>query len=168
MLMQQVILVNESDQQIGIEEKLKAHQLGLLHRAFSIFIFNKKKELLLQQRARTKYHSPLLWTNTCCSHPMPGESTAQAAHRRLHEELGFDCNLKESFTFLYKTEFDNGLIEHEFDHVFIGYYDQQIVPNKQEIESVKWISLENLKDDIQKNQEKYSYWLRQCFSKLII
>jgi len=166
--MQQVILVNESDQQIGIEEKLKAHQLGLLHRAFSIFIFNKKKELLLQQRARTKYHSPLLWTNTCCSHPMPGESTAQAAHRRLHEELGFDCNLKESFTFLYKTEFDNGLIEHEFDHVFIGYYDQQIVPNKQEIESVKWISLENLKDDIQKNQEKYSYWLRQCFSKLII
>ena len=165
--MQQVILVNESDQQIGIEEKLKAHQLGLLHRAFSIFIFNKKKELLLQQRARTKYHSPLLWTNTCCSHPMPGESTAQAAHRRLHEELGFDCNLKESFTFLYKTEFDNGLIEHEFDHVFIGYYDQQIVPNKQEIESVKWISLENLKDDIQKNQEKYSYWLRQCFSKLI-
>ena len=166
--MQQVILVNESDQQIGIEEKLKAHQLGLLHRAFSIFIFNKKKELLLQQRARTKYHSPLLWTNTCCSHPMPGESTAQAAHRRLHEELGFDCNLKESFTFLYKTEFDNGLIEHEFDHVFIGYYDQQIVPNKQEIESVKWISLENLKDDIQKNPEKYSYWLRQCFSKLII
>src|SRR3989338_10249128 len=163
--MQQVILVNESDQQIGIEEKLKAHQLGLLHRAFSIFIFNKKKELLLQQRERTKYHSPLLWTNTCCSHPMPGESTAQAAHRRLHEELGFDCNLKESFTFLYKTEFDNGLIEHEFDHVFIGYYDQQIVPNKQEIESVKWISLENLKDDIQKNQEKYSYWLRQCFSK---
>src|SRR5215468_430433 len=116
--MEQVILVNELDEEIGTMEKLSAHEQGVLHRAISVFIFNEKGEMLLQQRASRKYHSGGLWTNACCSHPHPGEATHAAALRRLKEEMGFETSLKKAFDFVYKTSFDNGLTEHEFDHVF--------------------------------------------------
>jgi len=118
-----VVLVDENDNEIGVEEKINAHRKGLLHRAFSIFVFNSKNELLLQKRAADKYHSGGLWSNTCCSHPRPGENLKDAAHRRLQEEMGFDCSLREVFSFLYKKSFDNGLTEHELDHVFFGKFD---------------------------------------------
>src|SRR5688572_9486804 len=120
--MQEVILVNEFDEAIGSMEKMEAHEKALLHRAFSVFLFNKKGEMLLQKRAASKYHSPSLWTNACCSHPMPGEETKQAALRRLDEELGFTTSINKAFHFTYKAVFDNGLTEHEFDHVFVGEY----------------------------------------------
>lgn len=116
----QVILVNELDQETGLMEKMEAHEKGLLHRAFSVFIMNDQGDMLLQQRALDKYHSGGLWTNACCSHPLPGEAVEAAAHRRLSEEMGFDCPLRELFQFTYRTEFDNGLIEHEYDHVWTG------------------------------------------------
>ena len=121
-----VILVNEQDEPIGLMEKMEAHEKGLLHRAFSILIFNSNGEMLLQQRASGKYHSPNLWTNACCSHPMPGESLFDAAHRRLKEEMGFDTFLSHAFTFTYRTDFDNGLTEHEIDNVFTGIFDGDI------------------------------------------
>ncbi len=134
-----VVLVDENDKPVGTEEKLKAHQDGKLHRAFSVFIFNSQKQLLLQRRALSKYHSAGLWTNTCCSHPRPEESVLASAHRRLQEEMGFDCELKEIFNFKYKADFDNGLVEHEFDHVIIGYHDQNPISNPNEVDSYKWI-----------------------------
>ena len=128
--MEQVILVNEQDEQTGVMEKMEAHQKALLHRAFSVFIFNDKGELLLQQRASDKYHSGGLWTNTCCSHPNPDEETITAAQRRLKEEMGFTTKLSKAFDFIYKSEFSNGLTEHEFDHVFTGYYNGEIHPDE--------------------------------------
>ena len=122
----QVILVDVNDRQIGIMEKMKAHQQGSLHRAFSVFIFNKKGEMLLQQRALNKYHSGGLWTNACCSHPLPGEETIAAAKRRLQEELGFEIPVEKVFDFVYKADFDNGLTEHEFDHVYVGEFEGKI------------------------------------------
>ena len=129
----EVILVDEQDQEIGVMEKMEAHRQGLLHRAFSVFIFNEKGEMLLQQRSLDKYHSGGLWTNACCSHPRPGEDIQRAAQRRLHEELGFVTSIEEIFDFIYKSPFDNGLTEHEFDHVFIGVYDDVIEPNQKEV-----------------------------------
>ena len=130
-----IVLVNERDEPLATMEKMEAHQKGLLHRAFSVFVMNSNKEMLLQQRARTKYHSGGLWTNACCSHPMPGEDVEQAAHRRLQEEMGFNCPLNKLFTFTYYTSFDNGLIENEYDHVFLGVYDGAVAPNAEEVDA---------------------------------
>ena len=137
---EEVILVDENDIAIGSMEKLEAHQKGILHRAFSVFIFNSNNELLLQRRALTKYHSSGLWTNTCCSHPQPNEDTLAAANRRLKEEMGMQTSLTHKTSFIYKTNFDNGLTEHEFDHVFIGHTDTNPTINPEEVDSYKWIS----------------------------
>ncbi len=157
---QLVVLVNKSNRKIGIEEKIKAHASGKLHRAFSIFIFNSKGELLLQQRAKAKYHSGGLWSNTVCSHPRPGENYFQAAHRRLREEMGFDCELKKLFSFIYKTDFIDGLIENEYDTVFMGKFDGKPKPNPAEVANCKWVEIKDLKNDIAVDPEKYSVWLK--------
>lgn len=167
-----LILVDENDNEIGIMEKMEAHEKGLLHRAFSVFIFRKnestdKIEVLLQQRQKDKYHSPLLWTNTCCSHPRPGESASKAAIRRLKEEMNFETKLYPQGTFIYKAEFDNNLIEHELDHLFIGIYDSNnIKPNPIEVESYKWISFENLNKDLEKNPKDYTAWFPIAYNFL--
>lgn len=163
--MEYVILVNERDEVIGEMEKQEAHVKGLLHRAFSIFIFNRKNELLIQQRAGIKYHSPLKWTNTCCSHPRKEETYLEAAHRRLKEELGFDCELSEKFYFIYKAEVGSGLTEHEFDHIFIGTYDGKIHINPQEVQTVRWISIGNLKTEIKNSPENFTEWFKIIFDK---
>ncbi len=163
--MEQVILVDETDNQIGTEEKIKAHREGKLHRAFSIFVFNSEGKLLLQQRALSKYHCPGLWANTCCSHPRQGESVEEAAHRRLVEEMGFDCQLKEIFSFVYKVKFDNGLTEHEFDHVLIGKFDGTPIANPEEVESWKWVGIDELKQNIIENPNKHAYWFRVSFER---
>ena len=165
--MPSVILVDENDNPIGEMEKLEAHEKKRLHRAFSIFIFNDQKQLMLQQRALDKYHSGGLWTNTVCSHPAPGEETADAAHRRLQEEMGFDTDLKEIFTFSYKKEFSNGLTENEYDHVFIGTYSDAPTPNSEEAETWKWATEKEVSEDLQKNPDKYTYWFGIAFPKVI-
>ena len=166
--MEKVILVDENDKELGFEEKLSAHQNGgKLHRAFSIFVFNSKEELLLQKRAREKYHSALLWANTCCSHPRPGESLEEAVHRRLKEEMGFDCDLEEKFSFIYKVDFENGISENEFDHVFFGRFDGEPNPEPKEVSGWEWVAPEKLKEDIKKNPEKYSYWLKTSLDKVL-
>ena len=151
-----VILVDENDQEIGSMEKQEAHEKGLLHRAFSVFVFNENKELLLQQRALTKYHSAGLWTNTCCSHPRIGETIEQAAHRRLTEEMGFDCELITKTSFIYKAAFENGLTEHEFDHVLVGNFNGEISFNPTEVKNFKWINLEELQIDLLQNNQNYT------------
>jgi len=163
MLEEQVILVNEEDEQIGLIGKQEAHEKALLHRAFSVFIFNDAKELLLQQRALHKYHSPGLWTNTCCSHQRDGESSLEAGRRRLLEEMGFNSELKETISFIYKAPFDNGLTEHEFDHVMVGTFNGIPKINKKEVASWKWMSLENIERDIQENPSEYSAWFKIIF-----
>jgi len=162
---EQVILVNEKDEQIGLMPKMEAHEKALLHRAFSVFIFNDNNELMLQQRAFIKYHSPGLWTNTCCSHQRNGESNIQAGKRRLFEEMGFVVNLEESISFIYKAPFDNGLTEHEFDHVMIGNYNDEPIINPEEVASWKWMSLQAVKDDISKQPELYTEWFKIIFDK---
>jgi isopentenyl-diphosphate delta-isomerase len=161
-----LILVDNQDNEIGVNDKLSVHLEGLLHRAFSIFIFNSQSELLIQQRADGKYHSPGLWTNTCCSHPRPGEGTIEACNRRLLEEMGIGAMLQFSFSFLYKYEFSNGLIEHEFDHVYIGYTDQQPEINLNEVQSWKYISIGNLETEIGLNPDLYTPWLKICITEL--
>ncbi len=163
---EKVVLVNEDDNEIGVEEKVKAHKEGKLHRAFSIFIFNSKGELLLQRRAGNKYHSGGLWSNTCCSHPKPGESIEHAAHRRLREEMGFDCSLNEVSRFIYRAELNNGLTEWELDHVFIGKYDGEVNPNPNEVEDWKWININDLKDDIKRNPNNYTVWFKMALDKV--
>jgi len=163
--MEQVILVNEQDEQIGVMEKIEAHEKALLHRAFSVFIFNDAGELMLQQRAANKYHSPLLWTNTCCSHQKVGESNIEAGKRRLQEEMGFTTDLKDVCSFIYKAPFDNGLTEHEFDHVLTGIYNQQPNLNPDEAEAYKWVKLEDVKNDIEKNPDVYTAWFVIIFEK---
>jgi isopentenyl-diphosphate delta-isomerase len=165
MQQEQVILVNESDEPIGEMEKMLAHEKGVLHRAFSVFIFNTKGEVLLQQRALSKYHSPGLWTNTCCSHPRPGETTEEAAHRRLKEEMGFDCILQHKFIFIYKVQFDNGLYEHELDHVYTGVYEEEPSINPDEVNMYKWMKWEQLLEDVNKNMADYTFWLRQILEQ---
>ena len=161
-----IVLVDENDSPIGTEEKLTAHKMGLLHRAFSIFIFNQQGELLLQKRASSKYHSGGLWTNTCCSHPRPEEDLMEACHRRLEEEMGFDCALQEAFHFIYKAEVGNGLVEHELDHVLVGTYNEDPLPNPEEAEEFAWISLDSLQNDVRTNPENYTEWLKLCLPKI--
>jgi isopentenyl-diphosphate delta-isomerase len=162
---EQVILVNENDEQIGLMPKMEAHEKAVLHRAFSVFIFNSKNELMLQQRAAHKYHSPLLWTNTCCSHQRDGETNIEAGTRRLQEEMGFTTSLKETTSFIYKAPFDNGLTEHELDHIMVGYYKQAPVINTDEVASWKWMPLEDVKADIAAQPELYTAWFKIIFEK---
>jgi isopentenyl-diphosphate delta-isomerase len=165
--MEEVILVNEKDESIGVMEKMAAHQQAVLHRAFSIFIFNDKNEMLLQQRADEKYHSAGLWTNACCSHPKPGEAITSAAQRRLFEELGFTTPLTQSFSFIYKAEFDNGLSEHEYDHVFTGRYNGDINPNYNEVKAWKFVSIEVLKQELLTHPANFTAWFHIAFPKLL-
>lgn len=163
--MEQVILVDEQDNEIGIMEKQEAHVQGVLHRAISVFVFNSKNELLLQQRAAGKYHSALLWTNTCCSHPRPGESVSDAARRRLYEEMGIECTLEKAFSFIYTAGFDNGLTEHEYDHVFTGVSDVVPMPDDNEVAAWKYISREELKKSVEAEPGLYTEWFRICIDK---
>ncbi|NNE30737.1 MAG: isopentenyl-diphosphate Delta-isomerase [Winogradskyella sp.] len=162
---EQVILVDENDNKIGLMAKMEAHEKALLHRAFSVFIFNDNNELMLQQRALHKYHSPGLWTNTCCSHQRDGESNLEAGKRRLQEEMGFVTDLNESISFIYKAPFDNGLTEHEYDHIMIGHYNGKPLINKNEVADWKWMPLESVKSDLQSNPEHYTAWFRIIFDK---
>ena len=164
--MENVILVDEKDNPIGLMEKQAAHVTPHLHRAFSIFIFNSKGELLMQQRALTKYHSPGLWTNTCCSHPRDGETTAEAAQRRLMEEMGMSCEMREVYTFIYKAPVGQGLTEHEFDHVFIGQSDDLPQINHEEVESWKYMSLNDLEKDLEAYPEHYTEWFKITFEEM--
>lgn len=163
MIEEQVILVNEQDEQIGTIGKQEAHEKALLHRAFSVFVLNSKNEIMLQQRAADKYHSPLLWANTCCSHQRVGETNIEAGKRRLEEEMGFVIELKDVFSFIYKASFDNGLTEHEFDHVLIGYFDGMPNINKDEVEDWKWMGVEEVKQDIEQNPSIYTEWFKIIF-----
>lgn len=161
-----VILVDENDVPTGTMEKMEVHEKALLHRAFSIFIFNSKGEMLLQKRAAKKYHSPLLWTNTCCSHPAPGEDIIYAAAKRLKEEMGFTTQLEKAFEFIYKAPFDNGLTEYEYDHVFTGVYDGVIIPDSAEVSEFRYQFTESIHTDVQLHPEKYSEWFKIAFPKL--
>jgi isopentenyl-diphosphate delta-isomerase len=160
-----VVLVDKNDKKIGLMPKMEAHEKAVLHRAFSVFIFNKDGDLMLQQRAAHKYHSPLLWTNTCCSHQRDGEANLEAGKRRLFEEMGFNADLKEVFSFVYKAPFDNGLTEHELDHVMVGYFDNKPNINKDEVEAYKWMALEDVKTDIEKNPHIYTAWFKIIFNE---
>ena len=163
MSIEKVILVDENDNQVGVMPKLEAHQKGLLHRAFSVFIFNSKYELLLQKRASSKYHSGGLWTNTCCSHPREGEEILDAAKRRLIEEMGIDTSLRKVHDFIYKAELDNDLTEHEFDHVLYGIYNEDPIINKDEADDFKWIDMDSLNEDIKTNGDNYTIWFKIAF-----
>ncbi|MFN8246524.1 MAG: isopentenyl-diphosphate Delta-isomerase [Ferruginibacter sp.] len=158
--MLQVILVNERDEPTGAMEKIEAHEKGLLHRAFSVFIFNEQGEMLLQQRAPGKYHSPNLWTNACCSHPAPGEEVSAAAHRRLKEEMGFDTELEKAFAFTYRAEFENGLTEHEFDHVFVGRYNGPVNPDPLEVSRYRYLNLRELRKELQEQPGLFTEWFK--------
>ena len=162
----EVILVDEHDVQTGTMEKMEVHQKALLHRAFSVFIFNDKGEMLLHKRADKKYHSGGLWTNACCSHPKPGEQISVAAAIRLQEEMGFNTELTKAFDFIYKAPFDNGLTEHEFDHVFTGTYNGDIVPNADEVSDYCFMNVEEIKNSIQSHPQKYTEWFKIAFPKM--
>jgi len=165
--MEKVILVNEMDQEVGAMEKMQAHEEAAMHRAFSVFIFNTKGEMLLQQRALRKYHSAGLWTNACCSHPRPGEDIQKAAERRLHEELGFTTPLSKIFEFTYKATFDNGLTENEFDHVFIGRYSGKIEPNKDEVSDYCFKTMNEIAATLKSHPHKYTAWFHIAFDKVM-
>jgi len=158
-----VILVNEEDEPIGTMEKMEAHRQGALHRAFSVFIFDSRGRMLLQQRAAGKYHGALLWSNTCCSHPYPGEATYKAAQRRLQEELGFSTSLAEIFSFTYKAQVENGLTEHEYDHVFAGEYEGDIKPNASEVADYSYMSIEQVSTALKEHPGKFTTWFRIVF-----
>lgn len=160
-----VILVDENDNQVGLMPKMEAHEKALLHRAFSVFVFNDAKELMIQQRALSKYHSPGLWTNTCCSHQREGESHIDAGKRRLVEEMGFTTELEESISFIYKAPFDNGLTEHEFDHILTGSYNGEPNLNPEEVAAWKWMPLAEIKSDMEENPHVYTAWFKIIFEK---
>lgn len=160
-----VILVDENDNKVGLMPKMEAHEKAVLHRAFSVFIFNDNKELMLQQRAAHKYHSPELWTNTCCSHQRDGESNVDAGMRRLEEEMGFSVSLEEKTSFIYKAPFDNGLTEHELDHILVGSYNDMPKINPDEVASWKWMTLEDVKQDILISPDQYTAWFKIIFDK---
>lgn len=162
---EQVVLVNEQDEELGTMPKMEAHEKAVLHRAFSVFIMNSKGETMLQKRASHKYHSPELWTNTCCSHQRKGETSIEAGKRRLQEEMGFSAELKELFWFIYKAPFDNGLTEHELDHVMIGTYEGEPHINEDEVSEWKWMLPERIKADIEKNPDNYTVWFKIIFEK---
>lgn len=164
--MEQVILVDENDVEIGVMEKMEAHEKALLHRAFSVFLFNTQGEMLLQKRALTKYHSGGLWTNACCSHPRPGESNQDAAHRRTFEELGIRPTLREVFSFTYKADFDNGLTEHEFDHVFLGTYEGPLQPDPQEVAECCYMHMVELRQLMEKDPAQFTVWFRIAFEQV--
>ena len=155
-----VILVDELDNEIGTMPKLEAHQKNQLHRAFSVFIWNSKNEMLLQKRASSKYHSPNLWTNACCSHPRQNESTIDAAHRRLQEEIGITTKLTHSFQFIYQIAFENNLFENELDHVFIGKYDATPALNLDEVSEYRWVRMEDLQKEIEQAPSTFTYWFK--------
>lgn len=161
-----VILVDADDAPVGTAEKLAAHRTGRLHRAFSVLVLNQRDELLLQRRARGKYHSGGLWSNTCCSHPRPGESTLEAAHRRLREEMGFDCPLSTACSFVYRADVGNGLIEHEYDHIFLGRLDATPEPDPREVEEWRWVSLPELRRDLARRPGRYTFWFRVVLEEL--
>ena len=163
---QQLILVNEKDEMTGTAGKMEVHQKGLLHRAFSVFVFNSKGEMLLQQRAVNKYHSGGLWTNACCSHPQPGEEIVEAARRRLKEEMGFDIPITKSFDFVYKANFENGLTEYEFDHVFAGEYDGAVNFNKEEVMNVCYKTMEDIRASLHIDTQNYTAWFQLAFPKI--
>jgi isopentenyl-diphosphate delta-isomerase len=163
-----LILVDENDMEIGEEEKMSIHRKGLLHRCFSIFVFNRAGEVLMQKRAQSKYHSGGLWTNTCCGHPIAGENTKSAAHRRLREEMGFDCEMSEAFTFIYRAELDHNLIEHEYDHVFIGHYDGEVQPSPKEAETYAWLSVDSVLEEMNRQPERYTVWSIIAFKELLL
>lgn len=163
---QELILVNEKDEMTGTAGKMEVHQKGLLHRAFSIFVFNSKGKMLLQQRATNKYHSGGLWTNACCSHPLPGEEIGDAANRRLKEEMGFEIPITKSFDFVYKASFANGLIEYEFDHVFVGEYDGPVPFNKEEVMDICYMSLEAIRDSLTDHPQNYTAWFHLAFPEI--
>lgn len=160
-----LILVDENDEQIGLMPKMEVHEKGLLHRAFSVFIFNDNNELMIQQRALGKYHSPGLWTNTCCSHQREGESNVEAGKRRLQEEMGFTTDLKDTISFIYKAPFDNGLIEHEYDHILVGHYNGEPKLNPEEAAGWKWMALEDIQEDMRLHPDRYTEWFKIIFKK---
>ena len=164
---ERVILVDEEDNEVGTEEKIKAHREALLHRAFSIFVFNSKGEMMLQQRAKEKYHCGGLWSTAACSHPRKGESVEEGAHRKLQQEMGFDVPLTRLFSFIYKAPLDNGLTEHELDYVLIGHYDQDPVFNPEEAMAFKWIAPEKLQEDVQNNPDNYTPWFKIVLDRVI-
>ena len=161
-----LILVDENDSPTGTMEKMEVHQKALLHRAFSVFIFNSKGDMLLHQRASNKYHSGGLWTNACCSHPREGQQTIEAAERRLQEEMGFTIPLKKAFNFTYKAALDNGLTEYEYDHVFIGTYDGAIDPDEDEVKDFCFVSIDEIKTSIQSHPQKYTEWFKIAFPRV--
>ena len=163
---ERVILVDERDVIIGLMPKMEAHRKGVLHRAFSVFIFKSSRELLIQKRSSQKYHSPGLWTNTCCSHQRDGESTIDAANRRLKEEMGLNVDMEEIFSFIYKANLKNGLIEHEFDHVLVGYTDLSPKINVEEVEDWKWVDLSFLEQDLERNPNNYTEWFKIIFERV--
>jgi len=163
---ERVILVDGNDVEQGSAEKLRAHAEGALHRAFSVFVFNHRGELLLQRRAVDKYHSGGLWSNTCCGHPRPGEETESAARRRLREEMGFECDLTRLFAFRYRLELDGGLSEHEYDHVFIGRYDGEPVPTPGEVDGWRWVPLDTVRREVKEGAERYTRWFPLLLERL--
>ncbi len=166
-LQEQVILVDECDLELGCIEKMRAHREGLLHRAFSVFLFNDNGEMLIQKRAMGKYHSPGLWTNTCCSHPRPGENTESAAIRRLKEEMGLTCNLTKAYSFVYRSDVGKGLIEHEFDHVFTGVTNDIPIPNNDEVMAYRYIDIEHLMAEVSEAPNAFTPWFRITLGSLL-
>jgi isopentenyl-diphosphate delta-isomerase len=164
--MDQVILVDQNDRARGTNDKMDAHRCGELHRAFSVFVFDSRGRLLVQQRAETKYHTGGMWTNTCDGHPRPGETVKEAAHRRLGEEMGFDCALGHAFAFTYRAELGNGLVENEYDHVLIGTYDGDPTPAEEEIAAYKWIDVERLVEDVRRDPDRYAPWFTLALDRL--
>lgn len=162
----EVILVDFNDRPLGAAAKLAAHVSGQLHRAFSVIVYDSVGRMLIQQRARSKYHSGGLWSNTCCSHPRPGEATEAAAHRRLVEEMGFDCHLERVHAFVYRVEFDNGLIEHEYDHVFIGCCDAVPRHDVEEVETWRWIHPAELEREVSREPDRFTPWFLRCLAEM--
>ncbi|MFI5204232.1 MAG: isopentenyl-diphosphate Delta-isomerase [Flavobacteriales bacterium] len=165
--MEEVILVDENDNEVGTMEKMEAHTQGLLHRAYSVFIFNSNGELLLQQRAFHKYHSAGLWANTCCSHPRPGENVVDSAQRRLMEEMGMKCELIPAFSFIYKIELANNITEHELDHVLIGFSDKKPVINAEEVSGWKYMKPDSITTELKQHPATYAYWFSVCFENVM-
>jgi isopentenyl-diphosphate delta-isomerase len=161
-----VVLVDENDLEVGTLEKLRAHAEGRLHRAFSVFVFDGQGRMLLQRRAAEKYHSGGLWSNTCCSHPRPGESLEKAVRRRLREEMGFDCPLRFAFSFVYRADVGGGLIEHEYDHVYVGRYDGDPQPNPDEVEGWRWATVDEVRREVEARPDDFTFWFRIVFREV--
>lgn len=166
MLRDKVILVDQNDLEVGTIDKMEAHIKGMLHRAFSIFLFNSKKEMLIHQRAAGKYHGGGLWTNACCSHPQPGEELKASAMERLYFEMGLQCDLQKAFSFIYHAPVENSLIEHEYDHVYIGFTDDTPIPNPEEVQDYRWISTPDLKREIATEPDKFTFWFKKAIQML--